>query len=53
MEELCFLCGPCQYVISKGQGQLIVNSVPESVKRGLEPEAENLPLLEPLPGKVW
>jgi hypothetical protein len=24
MKELCFLCGPCRDVISKGQGQLIV-----------------------------
>jgi hypothetical protein len=38
--ELCFLRGPCRDVISKGQGQLIVSSIQESVKRGLEPEAE-------------
>jgi hypothetical protein len=40
IEELCFLCGPCRDVISKGQGQFVVSSVRESVKRGLEPEAE-------------
>jgi hypothetical protein len=33
--ELCFLCGSCRDVISKGQSQLIVTSVRESV-RGLE-----------------
>jgi hypothetical protein len=41
--ELCFLCGPCRDVISKGQGQLSqlrISSLRESVKRGLEPEAE-------------
>jgi hypothetical protein len=50
MEELCFLRRPCRDVISKGQSQLRVTSVRESVKRGHEPEAEELPLLEPLPG---
>jgi hypothetical protein len=40
--ELCFLCGPCRDVISKGQGwnlvncQLKIGSVRECVKRGLE-----------------
>jgi hypothetical protein len=29
-----------QDVISKGQGQLIISSVQESVKRGVEPEAD-------------
>jgi hypothetical protein len=51
-EEMCFLCGQCRDVISKGQGYSSVSSVWESVKRGLEPEAEELPLLEPLPGNV-
>jgi hypothetical protein len=50
--QLCFLWGPCRDVISKGQGKLIVSYVRESVKRGLEPEAEGQPLLEPLPGNV-
>jgi hypothetical protein len=36
----CFLCGPSHDIISKGQGQLRVSSVQESVKRGLELEAE-------------
>jgi hypothetical protein len=36
----------------KGQSQLRVSSVRESVKRGLEPEGEEEPLLEPLPGNV-
>jgi hypothetical protein len=36
MEELCFLRGPRRDVVSKGQGQLIISSVLESVKRGLE-----------------
>jgi hypothetical protein len=36
IEELCFLCGPCRDVISKGQGQSLVTSLWESVKRGLE-----------------
>jgi hypothetical protein len=40
MEELCFLRGPCRDVKNKGQGQLIVTSVRESVERGLEPDAE-------------
>jgi hypothetical protein len=40
IQELHFLCRLCQDVISKGQGQLIVISVQESVKRGVEPEAE-------------
>jgi hypothetical protein len=40
MEELCFLCGPCRDVISKGQGQLSVSSVREPVKRGLQPKTE-------------
>jgi hypothetical protein len=39
-EELYFVHGPCRDVINKGQGQLGVSSVQESVKRGLEPEAE-------------
>jgi hypothetical protein len=39
MEELCFLSGPCRDVISKGQGQLRVSSIQESVKRGPELEA--------------
>jgi hypothetical protein len=39
-EELCFLCGTCRDVISKGQDQLIVSSVLESVKGGREREAE-------------
>jgi hypothetical protein len=38
-EELCFLYGPCRDVLSKEQGQSLVSSVLESVKRGLEPEA--------------
>jgi hypothetical protein len=40
MEELCFLRGPRRVVISKGQVQLRVSSVQESVKRGPELEAE-------------
>jgi hypothetical protein len=40
------LRGPCRDVISKGQGQLRVSSVWEVVKRGLQPEAEESPLLE-------
>jgi hypothetical protein len=40
IEELCFLCGPCRDVISKGQGDAGVSSVQESVRRGLEPEAQ-------------
>jgi hypothetical protein len=36
----CFLPSPCRDVISKGQDQSLVSSVRESVKRGLEPEAE-------------
>jgi hypothetical protein len=42
-----FLRGPYRDVISKGQGQLLVSSARESVKRELEPEEE-----EPLPGRV-
>jgi hypothetical protein len=52
MEELCFLRGPCRVVESKGQGQSIVSSVRESVKRGPELETEKYVLLEPLPGNV-
>jgi hypothetical protein len=40
MEELRPLCGPCRDVISKGQDQLIISSARQSVRRGLEPEAE-------------
>jgi hypothetical protein len=40
VEELCFISGPCRDVISKGQGQSLVSSVWESVKRGLEQEAK-------------
>jgi hypothetical protein len=40
MEELCFLCGPCRDFISKGLSYSLVNSVWESVKIGLETEAE-------------
>jgi hypothetical protein len=40
MEEMCFIRGPFREVIGKGQGQLLGSSVRESVKRGLEPEAE-------------
>jgi hypothetical protein len=36
MGELCFLCGSYRDVINKGRSQLIVSSVRESVKRGLE-----------------
>jgi hypothetical protein len=36
IEELCFLCGPCRDVISKGQGESLVSSVLVSVKRGPE-----------------
>jgi hypothetical protein len=32
IEQLCFLCGPCRDVISKGHGQLIGSYVRESVK---------------------
>jgi hypothetical protein len=42
-KELRFLCWPCRDVISKGQGQLSqlrIRSVRESVKRGLEPVAQ-------------
>jgi hypothetical protein len=35
-----FLRGPYRDVISKGQGRLLVSSVRETVKRGLEPEAD-------------
>jgi hypothetical protein len=48
MEELCFLRGPYRDAISKGQGQLRVSSV----KSGPGPEAEEWPLLGPLPGNV-
>jgi hypothetical protein len=54
-----FLRGPCREVILKTNGatnsvsfQLIVSSVQQSVKRGLEPEAEEEPLLGPLPGNI-
>jgi hypothetical protein len=40
MEEMRFLRGQRRDVISKGQGQLRVSSVRESVKRGLELEAD-------------
>jgi hypothetical protein len=36
----------------QGISQFIVSSVRESVKRGLKPEADEQPLLEPLPGNV-
>jgi hypothetical protein len=52
MEELFFLCGPCRDLTSKGTIQLLVSSVWESVKRKLEPEAEEQPLLELLQGNV-
>jgi hypothetical protein len=54
MEELCFLRGPCREVISEKRfgAYSVDSSVRESVKRGLEPEAEEEPLLEPLPGNV-
>jgi hypothetical protein len=35
-EERCFLRGPCRDVIRDGRGQLVVNSVRDSVKRGLQ-----------------
>jgi hypothetical protein len=44
VEELCFLRGPCRGVISKTR-LVGDSSVRESVKRGLEPEAEEYPLL--------
>jgi hypothetical protein len=37
IEEWGFLLGPCRDVISKGQGQSLVSSVRESMKRGFEP----------------
>jgi hypothetical protein len=40
IEKLCFLCGPCRDVISKGR-QLIVSSVRESVKTGLSRRQRN------------
>jgi hypothetical protein len=52
-EELCFLCGPCRDVISKIQSQSLVSSLRQFVKTGLDPEAEESPLLEPLPRSVY
>jgi hypothetical protein len=37
---------------SKVESQLLVSSVREAVKTGLEPSVEEYPLLEPLPGNV-
>jgi hypothetical protein len=51
MEELCFLCGPCPDVISKGHGQLIDNSVQESVKRGLEPRGKGIAIVRAITRK--
>jgi hypothetical protein len=39
IEEMCFLCGPCQDVIS------LVSSVWESVKRGLEPRGRGIAIV--------
>jgi hypothetical protein len=36
-----FLCGPCRDVISKGQIQLKVSSIPESVKRAVSQETSS------------
>jgi hypothetical protein len=52
-EEMYFICSPCRDVITGKFGALwIIKSVQETVKRGFEPEAEEWPLLEPLPGNV-
>jgi hypothetical protein len=40
MEELCFLYGPCRDVTSREQGYRLVTSVRKTVKKGLEPEAQ-------------
>jgi hypothetical protein len=46
MEELYFLSSPCRDVISKRQCSRLFSSVGESVKRELEREDEEFPLLE-------
>jgi hypothetical protein len=45
METRCFYVVRAE-IIRKGQSQLRVSSVREVVRRGLEPEAEECPLLE-------
>jgi hypothetical protein len=42
IEELCFLCGLCQDVVSTEQG---VSSVEESVNRGLEPGGRGIAIV--------
>jgi hypothetical protein len=50
--RVAFSTYPCRNV-SKGQAQLRVSSVQESVNRELKPEAEEYVLLKPLPGNVY
>jgi hypothetical protein len=50
-EELCFLCGPFRDV-SKGQGETQSILYGRLWREDLNPEAEEWPVLEPLPGNV-
>jgi hypothetical protein len=45
MEELRFLCGPCRDVVSRGT-RLVVSSIRESVKRGLEPGGRRIAVVK-------